>query len=214
MRKRGFSYSEIQSSIQISKSTLSSWLREVKLSDFQLERLQKKRNEIARRNAQKRIFDLAHKITEIKNSAAENIGAISKRELWLMGLMLFWQDKKNKKALQFTSADPQTILFFLKWLRDIGKIKENEMGFDIFISKEKKEEIHRAVVYWSKLTGFRQIYFNTAYYLQTFPKKGIRKISTRAPYGYLRIRVKASSMLARQIAGWVRGIEISLGLGQ
>ncbi len=212
MRKRGFSYSEIQSSMQIPKSTLSSWLRGVELSDFQLERLRKKRNEIARRNAQKRIFDLAHRITEIKNSAAENIGAISKRELWLMGIMLFWREQNQKKGIQFTSSDPRSILFFLKWLRDIGKIKEDEVGFDIFIGKEKKEEIHRAVVYWSKLTGFRQIYFNTAYYLETPRKKGLRKISTQASHGYLRIRVKASSMLARQIAGWIRGIEISLGI--
>ena len=197
MRKRGFSYSEIQNSVSVPKSTLSYWLKGVNLSDFQLDRLQKKRDRIARDNAQRRAVTRLRELEEIKIESSRAIGTISKRELWLMGLMLC---KPSKKVVEFMSKDPYLVCFFLKWLKDIGKINSNEISLEIFI---KKDYIQKAVSYWHKITDFSESDFKTAYYL----KNGL---STSAPYGYLKVRVRASSMMANQITGWVEGIKDNL----
>ncbi|MEK6884288.1 MAG: hypothetical protein AABY22_31950, partial [Nanoarchaeota archaeon] len=60
----------------------------------------------------------AQKIEEIKNSSAEDLKEISKRELWLMGIMLYWRERflhgnENdlRKGVRFTSSDPNIIKF-------------------------------------------------------------------------------------------------------
>ena len=118
-----------------------------------------------------------------------------------MGVVLYWRERllnKNdsdlKKGVRFTSSDPHLIRLFLKWLVDAGGIKNEEISFDIYIGKDKQDLLNEAVNYWADITGFSKDNFFRYYVL----KKSKRSL--------LRIRVKASSMLARQISGWVNGV--------
>lgn len=210
MRKRGFSYSEIQSKIKIPRSTLSFWLKSIRLSPSQLQRLSTKRSEIARANAEKRILKTAHAIEAIQRTSSKSIQEISKRELWLMGIALYWRREKNsdlRKGVRFSSSDPNLIKLFLKWLTEIGQLDRDEIAFDIFV--ENRGEIERVVDYWTNVTGFPNSCFTHIYYQGVHHSKGRDKgrDKGRSGLGILRIRVKASSMLARQISGWIKGIQ-------
>ena len=198
LRKGGYSYSEIKKFCPVPKSTLSYWFRDIKLSEPQLARLKKKRIEAAQKGSKARILKISKAIQDIQKTSAKDIGKISKRELWLMGVVLYWRERllnKNdsdlKKGVRFTSSDPHLIKLFLKWLVDIGGIKNEEICFDIYIGKDKQDLLNEAVNYWADITGFSKGNFSRYYVL----KKSKRSL--------LRIRVKASSMLARQISGWV-----------
>lgn len=198
LRKGGYSYSEIKKFCPVPKSTLSYWFRDIKLSESQLSRLKKKRIEAAQRGSKAKILKISRTIEEIQKTAAKDVGKISKRELWLMGIVLYWRERllnKNdsdlKKGVRFTSSDPYLIKFFIKWLVDIGGIKNEEINFDIYIGKDKQDLLNEATSYWADITGFSKSNFSRYYVL----KKSKRSL--------LRIRVKASSMLARQISGWV-----------
>ena len=123
LRKGGYSYSEIRKFSSVPKSTLSYWFRDLKLSEPQLARLKKKRIEAAKRGSESKILKTAKAIEEIQKSSSKDIGKISKRELWLMGVVLYWRERllnKNdsdlKKGIRFTSSDPHLIKLFLKWL--------------------------------------------------------------------------------------------------
>ena len=165
----------------------------------------------------------------MKNSSAKDIGKISKRELWFMGIVLYWRERflngnENdlKKGVRFTSSDPYLVKLFLKWLREVGGITDEEIGFDIFITEDKKDFLDKTIDHWSSVTGFPKSNFSHIYFQKSSTRnkkeeiksKGEtgrknltgRRNSKRTFFGLLRIRVKASSMLARQIAGWVRGI--------
>src|SRR3989344_5220855 len=142
LRKGGYSYSEIQKFCAVSKSTLSYWFRNIKLSEPQLVRLKKKRVEAAQRGTKAKILKTLKSIEEIQKNSAKDIGKISKRELWLMGIMLYWRERllnKNdsdlKKGVRFTSSDPDLITFFLEWLVAVGGIKNEEVSFDVFVRK-------------------------------------------------------------------------------
>ena len=198
LRKGGYSYSEIKKFCPVPKSTLSYWFRDIKLSEPQLARLKKKRIEAAQKGSKARILKISKAIQDIQKTSAKDIGKISKRELWLMGVVLYWRERllnKNdsdlKKGVRFTSSDPYLIKLFLKWLVDVGGIKNEEICFDIYIGKDKQDLLNEAVNYWAGITGFSKGNFSRYYVL----KKSKRSL--------LRIRVKASSMLARQISGWV-----------
>lgn len=224
LRKKGFSYAEIKKEILVSKSTLSHWLGKIKLSESQIQKLKERRLKIAKANSQSRILKTSQKIEEIKNSSAKDLKEISKRELWLMGIVLYWRERflhsnENdlRKGVRFTSSDSHIVKFFLKWLRDIGKLKKEEIGFDIFLGQNKNKttqdniQVNKGVVaetinYWSQITDLPKDYFTHIYFQKNRRKTSKRRSSKRAHYGLLRIRVKASSMLARQISGWVKAI--------
>ena len=197
LRKEGWSYSEIMARVPVSKASLSKWFREIKLSPVQRSRLKQKRLEAARRGSDKKREKTSRAIDEIRNSSAKEIGKISKRELWLMGAMLYWKNgnqKDLKKGVHFSSSDPDQIKLFLKWLAEIGGLKDEELEFDIFIKKNNDQE--ETVSYWSEITGFSKDSFSHIYRY----KKGKGR-------ALLRVRVRASSMLARQINGWIQGLK-------
>lgn len=210
LRKQGLSYSEIKNSINIPKSTIAYWLKNVPLSEIQVEKLKTRRSETAKLNSEKRISKILKTIEDVKKSSAKNIKKISKRELWLMGIILYWREKnKNdfRKGVYFSSSNPALIKFFLKWLKEIGKIKDEEILFDIFIKQGRKNKNKNISAYWSGITGFPEEYFSRVYAQREAIRK--RKITPKEHQGFLRIRVRASSMLARQISGWIEGIMLS-----
>lgn len=212
LRKGGYSYSEIKKFSSVSKSTLSYWFRGLKLSEPQLARLKKKRIEAAQKGSKTKILKTAKAIEEIQKTSAQDIGKISKRELWLMGVILYWRERllnKNdsdlKKGVRFTSSDPHLIKLFIKWLVDAGGIKNEEINFDIFMPEDKEDTLNVFVDYWADVTGFPKSNFSR-YYLQKVKARKPKRATKKSGHGLLRVRVRASSMLARQISGWVNGV--------
>ncbi len=206
LRRGGYSYSEIQKFVAVPKATLSYWFKDIKLSEAQLSRLQKKRNEAIQQGTLVRSKRVNEAIEKIEKTSAKDIKDISKRELWLMGVMLYWRervsDRDVKKGVKFTSSDPYLIRLFLKWLMEVGQLGEADVLCDIFVDDDKK----KIVAYWSEVTGFPQAIF-TRIYVQKAKKKRKKRKVKKAEFGLLRIRVKASSMLARQLSGWIKAIQ-------
>lgn len=231
MRKRGLSYSEIENRIHIPKSTLSYWLKNLKLTPEQIKKLNDKRVEVAKANALKKISRTSKMIEEVKHSSSQDIKEISKKELWLMGVILYWKNgNKNdlRKGVHFSSSDPYLIKLFLKWLQEVGGINKEEIRFDIFIKnsrsgfvKNKNNKVIAETIYrWSKITGFPKNSFS-GIYLQKAKSKLIKNGVDNSTKGtnqikgeFLRIKVGQSSMLARQIAGWMEGVKTLLFLNK
>lgn len=216
LRKQGFSYSEIMKSLPIPKATLSYWFKKVKLSPEQVKRLEQKRAEAARTGTEKRKLQVAEAIEKIKKDSAEDIKKLSAKELWLMGIVLYWRerlagdnDADLRKGVRFTSSDPYLVKLFLKWLKEVGGLANHEIDFDIFLGNDKKNLAGQAASYWSQITDFPQTQFCHIYFQKTKLKKK-KLVRSRTQFGLLRTRVKASSMLARQIAGWVQGLQTIL----
>ncbi|OGN27860.1 MAG: hypothetical protein A2941_00740 [Candidatus Yanofskybacteria bacterium RIFCSPLOWO2_01_FULL_49_17] len=196
LRRGGYSYSEIRKFVNVPKATLAFWTRDLKLSDEQVARLRKKQLESVKQGTKNRSEGVARTIQQIELSAIKNVGAISKRELWLMGILLYWRNRNKNdihKGVSFSSGDPDLVRLFLKWLEEAGRIPKEEIALDLFLGrpKDKKE----AITFWVKETGFPTANFTNFYYYKK-PSKPI-----------LKIRVKASSMLARQLSGWIEAIK-------
>lgn len=204
MRKHGLSYSEIRNRLHIPKSTLSYWLKNLKLTSEQIKKLNDKRVETAKANALKKISRTSRIIEEVKTSSSRDIKKISKKELWLMGIILYWKNGNKsdlKKGVHFSSSDSAMIQLFLKWLKEVGKIDDKEIRFNVFMPGHDDGVIS----YWSKVTGFPRSSFTNIYF-QNVSKKKIAGVEN-SKIGFLRIKVRRSSMLARQIAGWIEGLK-------
>lgn len=239
MRKRGYSYSEIQNSIHVPKSTIAVWLKDTKLTKVQAEKLKIKQLKTAKSNSEKRKLKTLELIENIKKTSSRDIKGISKKELWLMGIMLYWKESlllkdssDIKKGINFTSSDPYLVKLFLKWLHEVGCIDDSEIKFDIFIyqdnfrklavskSEDSRVSIKEIINYWAEVVNapedsFKRIYFKKPSVKGRERKSKLKTKKRNHPYGktqfgLLRIRVKASSMLVRQISGWMNGIRKTL----
>jgi len=211
LRKQGLSYSEILKQIPVAKSTLSLWLQSVGLSKEQKQRLTEKKLASALRGS-KRKKEIRIALTdEVKGKAEKEIGNLTERELWLIGIALYWgegsKEKENRPGspVKFSNSDPDMIRIFLKWLLEIVKVPKEKVYPEIYIHENHKNRIDTVIDYWASNTSFSKSEFNHIY----FKKNKIntkRKNIGDSYYGLLRICVKTSSTLNRTIVGWIQGI--------
>lgn len=211
LRREGLSYSEILKEIPVAKSTLTLWLRSVDLSKRQKQRITEKRLAAALRGGEIRKNNRISIVRKIYEEAARDIHKISKRELWLMGVMLYWAEGSKEKegrpglGVQFTNSDPDMIKLFLKWLFEICAIKKENVYFDIFIHENHRNNINRAINFWSEITGYPNDSFSHIYFKKNIIKTKRKNVGD-SYFGLIKIRVKASSGLNRKIAGWTKGV--------
>jgi len=125
LREQGLSYKEILEKIPVAKSSLSLWLKSVNLTTSQKQRLTDKKLASARRGAQKMKSIRIALTKKIKSKSRKEIGRLTKRELWLIGIALYWAEGSKEKnyrsgsRTEFSNSDPYMIRIFLKWLLKI-----------------------------------------------------------------------------------------------
>lgn len=211
LRKKGFSYSEILKDIPVAKSTLSGWLHSVGLSKKQKQRLTEKKMQAILRGAARKREIRIEQTKNIMRETAKEIGLISDRELFLLGVIVYWAEGSKQKehapgsGVQFSNSDPKLIKLFLYWLLKICKISKGEIDFEIYIHQNRKDIVIDAVKFWSKVTKFPESYFSRVYFKKG-SKKTNRKNIGNLYFGQVKIRVRKSSILNRKIAGWMEGV--------
>ncbi len=215
LRRQGFSYAEILREVPVAKSTLSLWLRSVGLSKPQKQRLTEKKLAAAIRGGEAKRLQRILKTQQIQERAIKDVKKISRRELWLIGTVLYWAEGSKEKegkpgsGVQFTNSDPYMIKIFLIWLNEICEINNENLSVEIYIHENSKNRVKSVINYWSNATGLPKRYFSRVYYKKNKIKTNRKNIGSQY-FGLLKIRVKASSSLNRRIAGWVIGVIQSL----
>lgn len=149
LREKGHSYSQIKDKLGISKSTLSGWLCNIplpderikELRDFNSVRIEKYRNTI-RRKKETRLKDVYKKVSR-------DIGKFSKREIFLLGLFLYWGEgtKSASCSVQLTNTNPSMIKFFIKWLELLG-INKKDLKIKLHLYSDVN--INDSIAFWSK----------------------------------------------------------------
>lgn len=215
LRRRGLSYREIMQQVPVAKSTLSDWLHSVQLARHQKQQLTEKR--IAARklggkawHEQKTIL-----INEIIETAKEEVGAINRRELWLIGIMLYWAEGSKEKTykrggyMKFTNSDPGMIRIFLCWLHYICGKELDDLHFSIYIHETHRLRKEEIIEFWSNSINIDETRLQRVYYKKGNPKT-VRKNIGEHYYGIFVIYVKNSSSLLRTVAGWTQGVVESI----
>lgn len=208
LRKEGFSYREILKQVPVAKSTLSLWLRSVKLTKKQKQRLTEKKLRSALKGAMIRKKQRIEITRKIKNKANKEIGKISKKGLWLIGIALYWGEGEKEKEyrsgtkLGFSNSDPKMVLLYVKWLKEICTVLPSNILYDIYI--HETGNFKKAKKFWRNLLSLPKNKIRT--YFKHNKIKKIRKNSKKDYYGLMRIQVKKSTNLNRKVTGWIEGI--------
>ena len=211
LRKNGLSYKEINKILNIPKSTLSDWLHSIKLTAKQEERLKTigKDTHVFASEAHTRMR--LEKTKKIFTKARADVKTVTKNDLWYMGTMLYWAEGSKQKehnpsmGVIFSNSDPKMIKMFLKWIKDCLKIEDENLCFEIYIHITYRKSREDLIKYWSEITGFLPYKFDKIY-LKHNKVHSYRKNRGNRYFGVLRVSVRRSTDLNRQIMGWVNGI--------
>ncbi len=210
LRKEGKTYSDILKTVLVAKSTLGLWLKEAKLSKDENQKFTEAKRLASLRGGQAKKKQRIERQESIIARSKLEIGSLTKRELFLMGVIMYWAEGSKEKEyspgspLRFANSDPYMIKLFLNWLEDMD-VNKYRICFDIYIHDNNKHRMKEVVRYWAGQTGFSEKLFKV-YFKKNIIKTKRRNISFDSYFGLLRIYVKSSSELVRKINGWVQGI--------
>lgn len=211
LRKQGKTYSEILSVVPVAKSTLAIWLQSVSLGKKQKQVYTLTRRLASLRGGEAKKKQRITKQNEIFLKSKTEIESISQKELFLIGIILYWAEGAKEKEyrpgsqFEFSNMDPKMIQLMIVWLLKMCKINKNMIIFNIFLHQSHKDRVEEVRGFWSKITGFPINSFSAVYWKRNKLTTN-RKNTNEKYHGVLKIKVRTSSSLVRKIACWSEGI--------
>ena len=211
LRRAGRSINEIATKLDIPKSTVSMWCRDIQLGPKQIERLAK-RQESGSYKGRMKFLERVRKerIREIKilrEQGIREIGKLNKRDLFISGVAMYWSEGytySGGEQVGFTNSDPKMILLMLKWFKEICKVPDDKFSLQVKINKIHKNRVREVENYWFKLTAIPLQQFNKTVLIKSKVKKSYPNSDTH--YGTLRLTVRQGTKLRRKINGWIEGL--------
>lgn len=162
MRKQNMSYSQIKSKLNVSKSTLSLWLRDMPLSEKRIRELRdysEQRIEKTRATKRKKKLTRMHGVYK---RIVHDFGTISKRELYIAGFFLYWGEglKADPYTVMFTNTDPAMVKCFIVWIQLLGIEKSR---LKVYLHLYNDMNVASAISFWSKELGIAKTSFRKPY---------------------------------------------------
>jgi hypothetical protein len=148
LRKEGKSYSQIKKLLNVSKGTLSVWLKNYPLTkgrirelrDWNEARIEKYRETMKR----KREFRLNTYYREQKKI----IFPLTKKEIYIAGLFLYLGEGTKSKIteLSISNTNPAIIKFFIYWLNKYLSIDKDKLKIQLHLYNDM--DINYEIKYW------------------------------------------------------------------
>src|SRR5262245_380298 len=152
LRQEGRSVNEIAQMLNVAKSSVSLWVRDVELTGEQKQALVDRHRFFAAKNAGARANRNRSKDVRLAYQEAGRIRASENRPLHIAGCMLFWAEgAKGKNGVYFVNGDPNMMRFFTRFLKEEMGIKKEEFNLRIHCHTSDPDEMRRIEKYWADL---------------------------------------------------------------
>jgi len=207
LRKEGNSIKDIAKKLEVSKSSVSNWCRDIRLSPKQIEKLHEKmvrgsyqgRMAGAQANKDRRL----QKIRYYEDEARLLFDNLTNRELLLIGVSLYWAEGYKFKAnIKFSNSDPEMIAFMMEWFREILNIEDSRFRFCIIINSLHKNRVDDVVNFWANLVKCPKGQFWKTCFVKTRHKKLYG--NPEKHYGTLHIYIKSGVEEKYKIMGIIK----------
>ncbi|MEU3435187.1 hypothetical protein [Streptomyces sp. NPDC006863] len=206
LRLQGMTYDQIQVELGCSKSSISLWVRD--LPKPERTRTREQSSAIGRRGWETTLQRRDAERRAARQRAEEEVGALSDRELFLVGVALYWAEGSKSKPYRtqervtFVNSDPGMIEVFLAWLRVLG-VADDHLRFHVHI--HETADVTAAEQFWAALTGAGPEAFGKTSLKRHSPRTTRKNVG--AEYrGCLVVRVLKGADLYRRIEGCWCGI--------
>lgn len=203
LRKGGISYRTISQECNTSKSNVSLWCKDIKLSDKQYKKLAGNRSWVMTLGPKYNHERREREINEIIESAKNEVQDVSNQSFWIAGAVLYWAEGAKTSGLSITNSDPRVILFMIRWFENIFGINIKERArLHLHIHQGNDEE--KIKKYWSQLTGIPLTSFCKSF----IKPKGTGHRTKVLPNGIIRLTIAGSGAEnnRHKIMAWIEKI--------
>jgi len=145
LRRKGYSINDIAKILRISESTASLWCRKIILTSKQKKNLEERTNKKLQKffkMVEKQKQDRTKIKNKIQREAEREIGGLSKRDLFIAGIALYWAEgfkHQSEGRIGFCNSDPAMIKFMINFLVSHFKIKTGEISPRLTINESFKD---------------------------------------------------------------------------
>lgn len=212
LRGQGWTVTDIALELGVAKSTAWRWVRHLPL-DGDSERAQRKRAHSklmtdalwsARRTARD------ERRAGIIAGAVSSVGALTARELVLIGAVLYWCEGTKAKPwraadyqVTFINSDPMLLALFLRFLEAVG-VQRGQLTYRVSI--HESADADSAAEWWATKLGLPRDRFKRATLKRHRPVTNRKNVGD-GYHGCLIVRVPKSRELYWRIEGIVTGID-------
>jgi hypothetical protein len=150
LRLRGKSYSQIKKAINVSKSTLSYWLRDYPLSEERIREIRDKNPRRIEKYRATRLRQKQERLNKVYLEEKKKILPFNKRDLFIAGLFLYWGEgtKTTITQISVSNTNPAVIKFFIKWLVEFLSVPQEKIK--IYLHLYNDMDINKEINFWSK----------------------------------------------------------------
>lgn len=198
LRKRGFSIQEIANLLNVSKSSVSLWVRDIVLNRQALERLKKisdkARQKAVRTNKNKAEEELKETEQKIRLEIAKIKDSKELRKL-LCSFLYWCEGGKEKSSVRFANSDPMMIKTFLYLFRSSFKVDEKKFRICLHLHEYHNEQKQKR--FWSKVTNIPATQF-----LKIYKKSNTGKNKKKGYPGCVSIRYHDYKMAMKLRVVW------------
>lgn len=164
LRQKGYSFCEISKELNVAKSTVSLWTKDVELNKYARFRLKQRildgKSHSLNTNRKKREDFLKHILN--KDNIEINKIYISKEIAKLVCSILYWcEGSKDKSTVRFTNSDPVMISTFLNFFRKAFETDEEKFRVCMHLHSYHDETMQKK--FWMKITGISEAQFIKSY---------------------------------------------------
>lgn len=207
LRKNGASIKNIAKKILVSQSTVSYWCRDIVLTKEQITKLKNNQITSGILTGEKLRKNRIERTKKSKAQGATDVSNISKRDLFILGLGLYWGEgyKQGSQEFGFTNKDPFIILYCIKWLKEIYNVDKKDIIARVSINSSEKSREKEIIDYWCKVTKIKPNQFTKTSFIKTKSKKVYE--NKKFYFGTLRIKTRRSTDLRRRILGSLEKLE-------
>ena len=203
LRKQGYSVKEITRVLSVAKSSVSLWVRSIKLTAKQKKRLSEKGHSldvIEKRRSTRLSNEYARRQIVFQNGVRE-IDTISRRDIFFIGQGLYLGEgaKYSRGNASFYNSDPRIIQIMMRFYREICCVPDAKFKAQVLLHPHL--DAQRAEKYWSKVSGIPRTHFQKTSQQHNKASKG-KKDSL--PMGTFTIGVYDTKLFLKMM-GWMEG---------
>lgn len=204
LRRQGYSYNLVLQKVKVSKSTLSLWLRDV---PYEPNAKVKKRIKMGPyESGKKRHEAKLREIEKIKNQCKKEMGRLSERDLWMLGIGLYLgEGSKSYEIIRVINSDPRIIKLAIKWFKSACKIRNENISLRLHLYPDN--DLKLSTKYWSEQINLPVSQFKKVQIDQRANKSDKKK--NKLPFGTAHLTIISKGnpdfgvKLHRKIIGWL-----------
>ncbi len=199
LRARGMTLLDIATELDVSKSSVSTWVRDVPFTPSPRRRGPKRTTHPASIAKQRQIADL-------DAEGLRRIGTLSDDAFLAAGAALYaGEGAKRDGEVVLANSDPEAVRFFCAWLRRFFEVDEARLRVRVYLHQGL--DLEAAERFWSTVTAISREQFRAPYRAVADPT--IRR--NKHEYGCVYVSYGCSAT-HRQIMGLIRALLLSTAI--